>query len=269
MRILKRTGPEYHDRALWARTVHDLLLPCGSCLGCRKSRAREWAFRCHLELMQHPEACWTTLTYADAPPTLVKEHLSRFMHRLRKKMGAAGIRFFGCGEYGERTKRPHYHCVLFGVPPTSLAVQAAWPHGYAQVDRVSPGAISYVAGYCTKKITFKGEPYEFVDYETGELLTAQPEFLLMSRRPGIGSDARRHWRSWRDTAIREGIPQPVPRYLHASWRENASEEEVAALEAEKLELRRKLLTLNRHALAMSARRDRALQEQQSSKRTKL
>jgi len=210
-----------------------LRLPCGTCVGCRLSRAREWALRCGLELSSHDTTCWTTLTYDDAhvPPTLEKRHLSAFVKRLRARMGG-GLRFFGSGEYGERTQRPHYHAILFGVPECA-PVQACWPHGFARVDPVSPAAIAYVAGYCSKKVGWKLECSERVDYGTGEMYTWQPPFVLMSRRPGIGGAMRKHWRSWRRFAIHDGVEVPVPRYLHAAWQERATEAERLALKQEK------------------------------------
>ena len=36
------------------------------------------------------------------------------MKRLRKKLHPLKIRFFHCGEYGDKTRRPHYHALIFG-----------------------------------------------------------------------------------------------------------------------------------------------------------
>jgi hypothetical protein len=33
---------------------------------------------------------------------------------LRKKISPLKIRFFHCGEYGDKTRRPHYHALIFG-----------------------------------------------------------------------------------------------------------------------------------------------------------
>lgn len=210
-----------------------LRLPCGSCIGCRMSRAREWALRCSLELQAHSDACWATLTYDDAhlPPTLAKGHVSGWLKRLRARVAPVGVRFFASGEYGERTARPHYHSILFGVPE-SAPIQDCWPYGFARVDPLSPAAISYVAGYCSKKVGWKLEAGERIDYSTGEIYEFQPPFVLMSRRPGIGGAARDFWRSWRSFAVWSDVRVPVPRFLHASWLLHATPEEVAALEVE-------------------------------------
>lgn len=207
-------------------------LPCGGCIGCRIARAREWALRCTLELSQHDSARWGTLTYDDdhVPPTLRKMHLSGFIKRLRAR--GERIRFFASGEYGERTMRPHYHPILFGLRDESL-VQACWPYGHTRMYPVTPESISYVAGYCSKKVGWKLESGERVDYETGEVFEWQAPFLLMSRRPGIGAAARLHSASWRRFAVHAGSPMPVPRFLHASWLQSASDLDVFLLESEK------------------------------------
>lgn len=186
-------------------------------------RARDWAIRCQLELQIHSEACWTTLTYEDSklPPTLQKPHLSGWLKRLRARHSDRTLRFFAAGEYGDRTNRPHYHAILFGLPDHP-SIQDTWPFGYARVDEITPAAIAYVAGYCSKKIGWKLERGERVDPETGEVYEYQPPFNLMSRRPGLASHARAHWRSWRDTAIHNGREVPAPRYLKEAFKASAS-----------------------------------------------
>lgn len=54
-----------------------------------------------------------------------------------------------------------------------------WSHGLVHVGDVSKESIQYVAGYVTKKFTKKGDGYN-------------PEFSLMSRKPGIGAQAVEH-----------------------------------------------------------------------------
>lgn len=214
-----------------------LKLPCGNCIGCRKAKAREWAFRCHLELEQHDQACWATLTYDPKylPPTLLKDDLSSYLKRLRARVHPRTVRFFGSGEYGERNGRPHYHVILFGLHREEPAIRLAWTAGHVRVDPISPASIAYVAGYTSKKA---GRRYKFVREELvdeyGEVYVHQEPFVLMSRRPGIGAEARNHWKSWRDQAIHQGQPIPVPRYLHAAWVKNTTSEQHQKLETEKL-----------------------------------
>lgn len=216
-----------------------LLLPCGSCVGCLLSRARSWAIRCSLELVDHSVASFVTLTYreSDVPVTLVRSHLSEFVRSVRKRWMPRKVRFFGCGEYGEWRGRPHYHALLYGCADEEV-VERSWPYGFATVSDVTPGRIAYTAGYCAKKVgmMFGGDrDGEVVDESTGECVRYQPPFLQMSLRPGIGGAARRYWRSWRAAAVYSGREVPVPRFLHESWKEHASVSELADLEREKLE----------------------------------
>lgn len=213
----------------------DLLLPCGSCLSCRLRTARDWSIRCQLELQQHSAYCWATLTYDEQhrPPTLSKRHLQKWLKRLRARHEDRTIRFFAAGEYGETTKRPHYHAILYGLPEHP-SIQDTWPFGYVQTDRLTPAAISYVAGYCHKKIGYAEANRERVDPETGEVYLYQPPFLQMSRRPGIGGHAREHWRSWSESAIWHNQPVPVPRFLHQSFLNNASPAQLSTLQSKQL-----------------------------------
>lgn len=230
------------------------------------SHARAWAIRCQLELQQHTAACWVTLTYDEAhvPPTLHLRHLQGWLKRVRshfakKRNGRRNIRFFACGEYGERGGRPHYHAIIYG-----LSEREAWPlaekwgKGNVRVDPLSPAAIAYVCGYALKKqgstrraLRLGGRvPFHtalpataetWLDRSTGEeyrlAITYQPPFVTMSRRPGIGAHARRHARSWRDSAVWGDRQVPVPRYLHDAWANQASPSELIRWQMERRALR--------------------------------
>jgi hypothetical protein len=91
-------------------------VPCGQCTGCRLERSRQWAIRCFHEASLYENNCFITLTYSEqflpADRSVSVREFQLFMKRLRKKYGP-GIRFFACGEYGEKFSRPHYHACLF------------------------------------------------------------------------------------------------------------------------------------------------------------
>ena len=78
------------------------------------SRAREWAVRLYSELKTTEKSCFITLTYSDEnnPIILKKSDFQKFIKRLRKDYD---IKYFACGEYGDKTLRPHFHAILFGV----------------------------------------------------------------------------------------------------------------------------------------------------------
>lgn len=160
-----------------------LELGCGRCGSCRVNRARLWTGRMLLESFEHPFSSFITLTYDEAhhpwDGCLRKQDLQLFLKRLRSKLDSSQpIRFYGCGEYGEKTLRPHYHLIVFGLSPMQSAiVQKSWPHGFTFTGTVEPKSISYVASYVTKKLWKKQDP---------RMRNLVPEFQVMSNRPGIG-----------------------------------------------------------------------------------
>lgn len=201
-----------------------LVLPCGKCLGCQMDKAKEWTLRCRLEMQQHKHAAFITLTYDDehCPRRLKKPDLQRWFKRLRKAIakqkdgddGAARLlRYFACGEYGETNQRPHYHALVFGASEADRAtVDRTWGMGRTQCVPVTPQRIAYVAGYVQKKI--------------GAGDDERKPFIVMSRRPGIGGEARKHSQSWRDYAVLDGNKMKTPRFLHEAWKKTATPEQI-------------------------------------------
>lgn len=167
-------------------------VPCGRCIGCHLARAAGWAVRATHESSLHKEAIFLTLTYDDdhlpEPPLVAVRDAQLFLKRLRKHLGhQTPIRYLLCGEYGERTKRPHYHALIFGWRPddavrlrdthagmvfTSATLSGIWSAGLHEFGSVSPASAGYVSRYTTKKIFELGAP--------------GAEFLLSSRRPPLG-----------------------------------------------------------------------------------
>lgn len=155
-----------------------------------------------LESNLHTDNAFVTLTYSDEnlPPdgSLRPRDVQLWLKALRKAIQPARFRFFLVGEYGDRTSRPHYHVALFGYPacdrgrtdhrkvkccPSCDLIRATWKHGGIDVGRLEPESAAYVAGYVTKKLTNKEDPY------VAEKLGGRyPEFARMSNRPGIGAE---------------------------------------------------------------------------------
>lgn len=176
-------------------------LPCGQCIGCRLERVRQWAIRCLHESQMHDENCFITLTYNDENlpeySSLVKSHFQRFMKRLRRKFPYKKIKYFHCGEYGEKKDRPHYHACLFGISfpdsrnfktgkgfiKCSSVLKDLWPYGNNFVGDVTFESACYVASYIIEKVKgqFKDKAYERICKSTGELVYIEPEYATMSR----------------------------------------------------------------------------------------
>lgn len=220
-----------------------LSLPCGNCIGCKLERARQWAVRIMHEAKMHASNSFITLTYDDEhlpkDRSLSVDVCQRFLKRLRERLAPKRIRFFLCGEYGDKLGRPHYHAIIFGHDfggdrvrlasgPSSQfelfeskTLSEVWGNGFVSIGQVSFDSACYVANYATKKIRSNKED------ESKRLQGRTPEFLLMSRRPGIG-------RLWidkfegdvypSDEVIVKGSPQRPPRYYDSIIIERAKAE---------------------------------------------
>lgn len=219
-------------RRLVGRGSEARRVPCGQCEACRARVAREWAWRAMAEYGEHDTASWCTLTYAPkyCPPTLVKSDVVEVIRELRRTLK---FRYLGCGEYGERRSRPHYHLVAFGVGARQLRAaleDGVWRKGVIDVDDVSPAVISYVAGYVQKKCAgWRGNVTSDVQVdEHGEEFVYQPPFRCMSRMPGLGSALiRRYPDSWREHVIWNGQKVPPPRYARLVSERRMSDAELS------------------------------------------
>lgn len=225
-----------------------LSLPCGRCIGCRLDYSRTWATRCVHEASLYGSNCFITLTYRDDRDSLCKRDFQLFMKRLRKAFEPRKVRFFGAGEYGSLTSRPHYHACLFNCDfsdrrrlkggagsSTTLyrsgQLESLWTEGISSVGSMSFASAAYVARYCLKKITGDRarDHYSRLDAE-GRVFSIEPEFALMSRRPGIGREwAERYRRDLLNSGgcvVVNGHEVSMPDYYRSVF----SDAELAALD---------------------------------------
>jgi len=190
----------------------EIKIPCGRCVGCKGDKQKEWAVRILSEQITNEHSYFLTLTYNDkyrpvtesGLPTLDKKRFQDFLKRLRKKFGKCRIRFFQCGEYGEKNINPHHHMILFGpllydnVEITysektdykmyiNPRIQEVWSdpktkesYGFHTVGALTPESALYCAKYATKKLYG-----ELRDKVYGDRI---PEYATMSNRPGLGHD---------------------------------------------------------------------------------
>lgn len=212
-RLISFHLPHLDDRDKMIRQGRRLELPCRHCVGCRLSKSREWANRILMEQQYHEDAWFITLTYDDEhlPPaypvdsatgeilsvhaTLVKADFQNFLKRLRFNSGQK-LRFYGAGEYGSQSYRPHYHVLVFGLRLNDLTcisynfagnpyfvsdlIGKCWTNGIHVIGRVTWQSAAYVARYTMKKAT---HGYDKVYYDRAGI---QSEFQTMSLKPGIG-----------------------------------------------------------------------------------
>lgn len=210
-----RNGVLYKDK---------IEIPCGQCIGCRLEYSRQWAVRCVLESKMFKDNYFLTLTYDEDhlpsarhcltdPDTgevvkdfvshsLVPDDLKKFVKDLRRyykyHFDLDDIRFFACGEYGEKNGRPHYHAIFFNLPIPDLqesktlfshsgfpffespTLAKIWKKGLVGIGDLTFESCAYTARYILKK--HKGLDSNY--YDDNGLL---PEFTRMSRCPGIGA----------------------------------------------------------------------------------
>lgn len=226
----------------YSSDIEEIRIPCGQCLGCRLDYSKTWADRCMLELQYHDSAYFITLTYneehvpksmssdpatgeAGSPTmTLYKRDFQLFIKRLRKRFPNDNIRYFACGEYGEKFFRPHYHAIIYGLHLDDLEISGKSPAGYQyyeskklsscwvdspnrypkddwnytflkdadpeqlQLGFVSVGDVTWETCAYTARYILKKQKGVYADFYTyGGII---PEFTLMSRKPGI---ARRYF----------------------------------------------------------------------------
>ena len=91
--------------------------------------------RCLHEASLYDNNCFITLTFNDeyVMPSLDKSIFQKFMKRLRRMFPDARIRYFMCGEYGDKLSRPHYHACLFGFDFPDLRIVTGKQIGRAHV----------------------------------------------------------------------------------------------------------------------------------------
>lgn len=217
-------------------------IPCGQCLGCRLDYSRKWADRLMMEAREHEFSWFVTLTYDDLHlptgarsdpatgevlsfvPTLRKRDVQLFMKSLRKAVAPVRIRFFCSGEYGDKTFRPHYHLIVFGLPLDDLkfykagsagqlyynspTISKAWDEkGYCVVAPATYETMLYTSRYVTKKL--KG--FESSFYKANGI---EPPFSLMSRKPGIGANTYSFdMMHYENICLPQGRRAPHPRYF--------------------------------------------------------
>lgn len=172
--------------------VHSV--PCGKCQNCLSNKRSELAFRIGKDVEDMRTCVFVTLTYSDENleydvevgdkrynfglPSVSKVTARNFLKRLRKFLdtGNYKINVYLTAEYGDTTRRPHYHAIIYdnntNLPLDVLCdgIRSSWTFGNISIDSVTPASINYVAKHQAKKCT--------------GLVQQAPIFHI--RSPGIG-----------------------------------------------------------------------------------
>lgn len=183
-------------------------VPCGKCPNCAKRRASGWSFRLQQEQKVSTTAYFITLTYDTeyVPITphgfmdLSKRDLQLFFKRLRKEHSGKipnSIKYYAVGEYGGKSKRPHYHIIMYnallelmvdkktayavnnGVIPLdgkSPFVCKQWTNGHITIGQLNAATVGYTLKYISKPMWQKEHQRD----------DRQKPFSLMSK--GLGKN---------------------------------------------------------------------------------
>lgn len=174
-------------------SLYQRQFPCRKCLPCRLNIAREKALRAIHEASQHEYNIFLTLTYnnENVPQKLEYAHFRAFIKSLRQHIArdfqkqvnnnpklknitmtearkTAYLSYMVTGEYGDETKRPHWHAIIYNYRPrdtkqwrksetghqiyTSQTLSKIWNKGYIEYGNVTMDSAGYVARYSAKKL---------------------------------------------------------------------------------------------------------------------
>lgn len=203
-------------------------LPCSKCISCRLEYARQWAQRCVHEASMYENNSFITLTYNDenlGDNKLNYKDFQDFMKRLRSKEPQLEISYFVTGEYGEKSKRKHWHAILFNYRPhdqthrrttergdkiyTSNDLSNLWPFGNHEIGEVTIESAGYCARYAAKKLVHGNDQ--------------EHEFQPISKKSSKHAIGKR-WleKHWEDVFNHgyiinaDGVKSGVPRY-YEKW----------------------------------------------------
>lgn len=219
--------------SLWTTSIEyaGFQLPCGKCVECRLEYGRQWAVRCVHEASMYENNSFITLTYDDQhlkSEKLIYEDFQKFMKRLRKIQNEP-IGVFVTGEYGEKTKRPHWHAIIFNWYPrdatylrsnelgdrifSSATLEKIWGKGKCELGSVTFRSAGYCARYAAKKLIHgKDQDHEY------------HPISKKSSKHAIG----KKWleKNWRDVfthgvlVLQDGTTTSIPRYYEKWFKEN-------------------------------------------------
>lgn len=134
----------------------------------------------------HNFSSFVTLTYDDIHihprHHLCDKDLTKFLKRLRRRLGDEKVRYYAVGEYGDLGKRPHYHLALFNFDIRDHElIDLSWQRGLIHVGDLNKDSARYITGYVVNK-TLKR-------HDSVRIQGRPREFARMSLNPGIGASA--------------------------------------------------------------------------------
>jgi hypothetical protein len=174
-----------------SRLEAPILIPCRKCLHCKQAKGLSWGYRIMHEALLHDFCTFVTLTEDDAHHSgkLDKKMIQKFLHRFRKWLQKQGyeLRYALVGEHGEKTKRGHYHLMVFGVDLTQFGVSRslviggdAAIHSVPHIEKLWGRGLVHVKPFIPEQAMYLGM------HSVKAFLNDTPSFMLVSKVPGIG-----------------------------------------------------------------------------------
>lgn len=186
-----------------------LLVPCGSCPLCLHTKRLQWVYRMEEESKLSDISVMLTFTYdnehlvfGELFPSLDSSSFVKAIAKIKRVFLKKGIyfRYYGNGEYGDESLRPHYHLMSFFkinnyheanypqlLDTISEVCNQSWNKGHVQLDQCNFATMYYLAKYVTKSSSNVPEGSE------------QPR-LYCSKHPYIGSGYLRKNGAWHGRA---------------------------------------------------------------------
>jgi len=207
------------------------VVPCGVCYECLQKKRADWTFRLMSQVLHSKSAYFCTFTYADLTSKyLKKSDLQNYFKRLRHV--ESKIKYFAVGEYGTKTKRPHWHAIIFNAMDKNNLTDK-WKGGFSQIAPANRATIHYVTGYLLKQGEYElvGMVFQKKDRENMEY---KP---IMMCSKGLGAeyakDAGEYHISNETFKSIEG--NHISRYLQMKIWQGMEEERLQITEKEKME----------------------------------
>lgn len=145
-----------------------LYVGCYHCIECQKQRQNAWRFRIENEMKRTAKVMFITLTYDNnsvpinslGSQVFCNSHIRNFLKRMREDLRHhdTSFKYVITGEYGSKTKRPHYHGLFFfnkniDVEFVKYYVNKHWCRYYGEVvDVDEPRSFAAVTSYILKYI---------------------------------------------------------------------------------------------------------------------
>lgn len=178
---------------------------CGGCPECLQKKSRVWALKCSMEA-KVSQGMMITLTYdtyiyddngniigeqlPSSDMRVDKRDLQNFFKRLRSHFPDKKIRYLATAEYGKRTHRPHYHCLIFGLVFDDLREYKKSKRGNViyrsrTLEKIWQGGKTHKGGICTVDcINLSAKTARYCTKYCAKDSGADDTFMLFSR--GIG-----------------------------------------------------------------------------------